>query len=930
MSSDKRKILQAIDFKQYFTERVGFLKPAGAGQVLAKCPFHEDTKASLSINTDTGLWNCKGCGHSGDLFAFHRRFHSLGGFKKVLKDLAEIYLGSGIPPAVNDGKYKKEALDNENLRQRGEESQVMKRAAPAPSKPKDSLAKAKTVKLPDSDELETLRRALRDNPDALDYLENKRGLTIETIDNFNLGFSTRKKRITIPVFDQAGKLINIRCYSLKSENKMISWGSGLGKATIYGLRNLDRYDPDKDLIICEGEFDRLVLCQAGFQAVTHTNGALSFQKAWAGLFKDRRVVLIYDADDGGRKGSEKTAEFLAGAVKSLKIVDLEKAGLVTGKPDNKDLSDLALSNPQWIGALQSVIDQTDCVDLPEKAAQGTSQDFIKIYEEKGVYMRPGEKRGYPISNFTLQPTRRIKTDGTEILEAGIQVSGSGPGADVVLWPVNWSTKAGFKAALGDLGAGWIGSEDEITRLKVLISLLPCPTYQSEPKLGIHKRDGAWILVATDKTLTKDGEIEGLIHWSDQTGKLKYETGKLKPAANSEVMDVADALLGFNEPSIMAGVVGWMMALPFKARLIEAVPVLRRQFPILLMWGERGAGKTKTADMIILPFYGDFEGARKIDEMTKYTLMLNCHSTNTFPLALDEYKPSKLSRRQVREVSSVLRASFDGLTGERGFSNQTGQGTRLYTYTAPIIVLGEQTLIEPALKERIIELTFTKAGRQGRSHIQKFLSLKMAETGYRYIRWSLGITDSRIADIWNAEFISIADVFEDRVRQNIATLKMGLRLWEKFLVEDAGLPYEGLIQELLDSVDASQKTALLDGGEKAQSDIDLIIEAFGTMISMRYLGPEHGRDYKIHPDGRLLLRLQTIYPYFKKWAKEYDFDGEVLDETSFKKRLKNEPYFRSNRETMRIISGDDPSIVKVWAIDYNKAEDAGLNLSGFGL
>jgi hypothetical protein len=37
----------------------------------------------------------------------------------------------------------------------------------------------------------------------------------------------------------------------------------------------------------------------------------------------------------------------------------------------------------------------------------------------------------------------------------------------------------------------------------------------------------------------------------------------------------------------------------------------------------------------------------------------------------------------------------------------------------VVLVGEQTVTEPALKERIIEVTFTKQQRKGRRHIQEF-------------------------------------------------------------------------------------------------------------------------------------------------------------------------------------------------------------------
>ncbi len=41
---------------------------------MAKCPFHSDTHASMSINTDHGGFICHACGQSGDMLSFYISF----------------------------------------------------------------------------------------------------------------------------------------------------------------------------------------------------------------------------------------------------------------------------------------------------------------------------------------------------------------------------------------------------------------------------------------------------------------------------------------------------------------------------------------------------------------------------------------------------------------------------------------------------------------------------------------------------------------------------------------------------------------------------------------------------------------------------------------------------------------------------------------
>ncbi len=83
----KADILARLDFRALYARELGDLKNGRADQALALCPFHEDTRASLSLNVKTGLWHCFGCGAGGDVFAFmQKRYDS--DFRGALNILA--------------------------------------------------------------------------------------------------------------------------------------------------------------------------------------------------------------------------------------------------------------------------------------------------------------------------------------------------------------------------------------------------------------------------------------------------------------------------------------------------------------------------------------------------------------------------------------------------------------------------------------------------------------------------------------------------------------------------------------------------------------------------------------------------------------------------------------------------------------------------
>ena len=50
-------------------------------------------------------------------------------------------------------------------------------------------------------------------------------------------------------------------------------------------------------------------------------------------------------------------------------------------------------------------------------------------------------------------------------------------------------------------------------------------------------------------------------------------------------------------------------------------------------------------------------------------------------------------------------------------------------------------------------------------------------------------------------------------------------------------------------------------------------------------------YKIDENQNLNLHIPTIYPLFKRWARDHSWDGEVLDRNSFIRQLKEAKYYQ---------------------------------------
>ena len=283
------------------------------GWVTGLCPFHSDKQNSFAFNKETLVYACfAGCGKGS---AFDFIMHSSGqNFKDTLLELGDKL---GIPrPFGNE-----------------------------PKRPpiKEELVKQWSESLNDE-----VRR----------YLREKRGLSDATIKKHQIGWDVKRQRNTIPIRDERGNLVNVRLYNAKKNPKIINYTEGKWKygspARLYGLDELIKHK-GKQVVICEGEWDRLLLEQEGIKAVTSTHGCSVFRPEWIPFFKDKDVVIIYDCDKEGQAG----ANVVFKAFKNSELSSIKNIVLpLKGDKDDKDITDYFHKRGFTGADLQKMIDET--------------------------------------------------------------------------------------------------------------------------------------------------------------------------------------------------------------------------------------------------------------------------------------------------------------------------------------------------------------------------------------------------------------------------------------------------------------------------------------------------------------------------------------------------------------------------------------------
>jgi hypothetical protein len=294
--------MDTITIKDYLDKKGIEYRKTGS-ELITKCLFGECDEGRqpkdyrLYFSSETGQYHCKRCGAEGNIFTLAK------------------HLGDEIKDVAN-------------------ETSTTSTQKPSPEK------KTKTIVL-SPEYVETYHRAL---PERIRTYLNGRGISNSIIDQQKLGWGNFYGRdwIVIPVTDIEGKYSILRLRQdpedTANKTKMMVYPSKGTQLEIYGWEMLRGYTPL--VVMCEGEFDRLVLLSNGIPAVTSTGGAGGFKEGWAQHFtKSEQIYVCYDRDEAGKNGSEKALQkILETEHENVFCIDLPEMG-----DGNKDITDFFVS-----------------------------------------------------------------------------------------------------------------------------------------------------------------------------------------------------------------------------------------------------------------------------------------------------------------------------------------------------------------------------------------------------------------------------------------------------------------------------------------------------------------------------------------------------------------------------------------------------------
>jgi Toprim-like len=331
----------AADLRGFFAGLGVELLEAGSTNVSVRCfadrEAHEndDRSPSTSVNLETGAWMCHACGAAGGPYHAARA----------------VGLSEGEAQSL---------LAKHGLERRGGTN-----TSPLTT---------------GEQELARYRAALLANEELLAQLTQIRGWSGQAIEELELGLEG--SRIVFPIRDAHGLLVGVARYApgpgRGDAPKMLA-DQGSKRELFPAPETVS--EGEGFLFLVEGEPDAVAAHSLGLAAVA-LPGAAGWQREWRKRFAERKVVLVFDADEAGRKAARQVAGDLAPVAAEVRVLELEAS-----RSDGYDLSDFLrtlreeqLTPQQQRGLLETRAARAPLVQ-PERGSEALTQlvSFLRRY-----------------------------------------------------------------------------------------------------------------------------------------------------------------------------------------------------------------------------------------------------------------------------------------------------------------------------------------------------------------------------------------------------------------------------------------------------------------------------------------------------------------------------------------------------------------------
>lgn len=549
------------------------------------------------------------------------------------------------------------------------------------------------------------------------------------------------------------------------------------------------------------------------------------------------------------------------------------------------------------------------VDTKEKRKRVALGEPTIAEIENAYHLVQTDGKSKRLTNFVMNPQRKLLTEDESIYSVTL-IGADGRKAEMQLKTNDLVSAQNLKKRLNERDIGWafLASDRELELIKEYVNRQPCPQSIGFKGIGLLKLPSdsdpnRWVYAGERTAFDGNGNFVSEAVSVPCENPIRCAIEDADEISRFELEQVGHALMEYNELPKTISVLCFMAAVLAKPKLSERGV----KFPHLVIVGESGSGKSFTTEKVIQAFFSlkSFVGASKI---TNYSFLASAGASNCIPLLIDEYKPSTLRESIVDNIHNGLRDLYDGHDGERGRADMT---VKKYRLTAPLVLCGEESPSEPALKERSIELLFSKTDIENRQveggrMEQAKMQDNIRQLGKAILLTALRESASTLRNEYDNARNGIEQGLPPRVRNNIAVLCVGAYLLEqtaKWYGADFYTAFGIERSAVLPAITGAVKRYTLGGGSYNKSVVDQAFEVFDRMteilkVDVHYKRTDGGTSVPV-----IAFDIKRIYDKFTKYRRDCNQKGEVLDFNMFRNQLEKKDYFIKRNHSVQLKEDD---------------------------
>ena len=318
--TDFGNLLDKTSLVEYIEKHWAPLKKVGSN-FLTRCPFHDDSNPSMSVNDSKGLYHCFSCKAGGNLITFVKEFKNLNSAEAIdeICNFFNIKIRKAKTNFQEDLNTKKELYNFNN-----EISNLFNKFLLQSKNGKDALD---YLKKRGFDKKDIADNNLGLAPNKWDFLVSfinkdkknmdlavKLGLIVKKEEEHKL-YDFFRNRIIFPIANRQNQVLGFAGRSINNETpKYINSPESeifLKRKMLYGINKFSNLKRGKSnyIFIVEGYTDVMMMNKYKFYNVVATMGtALTIEHANEIKKYSNKVILCYDSDEAGINASFKNIE----------------------------------------------------------------------------------------------------------------------------------------------------------------------------------------------------------------------------------------------------------------------------------------------------------------------------------------------------------------------------------------------------------------------------------------------------------------------------------------------------------------------------------------------------------------------------------------------------------------------------------------------